>query len=310
MSSVSEFKRIPDFNSNSLFPSLINDKNCSQLDISLYSERDGIIHKINNCLLTFCESTFYYSARLIMYDQRVGMFVKETKDNIAHGLYEQRLWCASDFTPYPRGFIVYSKENQCIANVANLVFMMLNRMIPVRFIKELDFLIGKSGENEAKEHKIYKVRRSSGEIQHCILAEDTCLCLSKPNDKIPNQWRLKVSFNDAPLKDLENLKSLKSGVTNIEKRFPLEDFCKLNNISEISINFNQIQTLVSSKSVVDLPNPSDEAIYNEKNEIYSYYRDNRESIQNEIMLTYFSKLQIYFDLLKTTFPDQIKMNII
>jgi hypothetical protein len=109
-----------------------------ELDTSQYSERDNILYKIHKCLLSFCESTFYYSARMIRYDQSVGMFAKVTNDSDEVKIYHQKIWCASDYTPFPRGYIVYSMENQRIANVANLVFMMLNKIVPMRFIIELD----------------------------------------------------------------------------------------------------------------------------------------------------------------------------
>ena len=52
MSSISKPSHIPELNL-SLFPSLTIDKNCSQFDTSMYSERDAILHQINNCLIMF-----------------------------------------------------------------------------------------------------------------------------------------------------------------------------------------------------------------------------------------------------------------
>jgi len=303
-----------DINFDDLFPSLSIDKSLAQLDTSLYSERDAILHKIHQCLLSFCESTFYYSARFIRYDQSVGMFAKVNTDTEDVNLYHQKLWCASDFAPFPRGYIVYSIENQRIANVANLVFMMLNKIVPMRFISELecgtDTKTNVFNNHTTNPRKIYKIKRTSGEIQDCILGEDSGLYMTKPTDSVPNEWRLKLCFNNAENNDLSNLNMLKIGYTTFEKRVPLSDFCKLNNITSITIDLTKMETQVSLKSDIDVLDQNEHAIYNEDDTIYTYYRDNRESIQDEILHTYFGKTKKYLDIVKTTFPEELKVNII
>jgi hypothetical protein len=134
--------------------------------------------------------------------------------------------------------------------------------------------------------------------------------MSKSNDSVTNEWRLKLCFNNAENNDLSNLNMLKIGYTTFEKRVPLSNFCKLNNITTITIDLNNMKTQVSLKSDVDVLDQNEHAIYNEDDVIYTYYRDNRQSIQDEILHTYFGKTKKYFDIVKTTFPEELKVNII
>ena len=180
------------------FPSLVVDKALSKVSKdSELSPHNAILQQIHICLFGFCEIAFYHSARMVSYDQSVGLYSKSSSGDYPV-LYQLALWCSEDFTVFPRGCIVYSSENRRIANCANLEFMTLHSMIPLRFISELNPITDEKYtteyDGEFYKRRIFKVKRSSGAIQKCIIGKDGCI-YRKTNSDTNSGWRIKVHFN-------------------------------------------------------------------------------------------------------------------
>lgn len=298
------------------FPSLVVDKALSRVtaDTEL-SPHNAILKQIQMCLYGFCECGFYHSARMISYDQSVGLYVKSSSGDYPE-LYQLALWCRGDFTVSTRGCIVYSPENRRIANCSNLEFMMLNSMIPLRFISELNPITDEKYTTEYDgdfyKSRIFKVKRSSGVIHNCIIGRDGCI-YRKTNSDTNSGWRLKVHFNSEG-EYSDDINKLERGSTNVEKTVYLEEFLEMNDIHTITVDVGTIKKCVSTdgykESDLELDENSEQAIYNGNGDVNEYYRDNREIVQKDILSRYFEQIDSYFSTIDNTFGDGIIFKIV
>ena len=265
---------------------------------------DSIIGYID----TFCFNTFYHSGRFSDYDQTVGMFLDVDKPN--KNIYQKKIWCAYEFTVYPRGIIMFSPENELLANLTNMVFMSSKKMVPLKYIVELhptlqDNIHSNTNTHTTQSAKIYILKRSNGTIQECIMSDDGCIIFNNRS----RCWTIKLLFNDSVINE-ENRLSLGNKNTSLVKVIKLDDFCSLNEINTLTINWTQMITDVQTNKLED--KISDNQAINNLNgdKVNLYYKNNRQYIQNEIMGIVFKNTRLYFDTLKQEYPLQRTVTII
>ena len=89
---------------------------------------------------------------------------------------------------------------------------------------------------------------------------------------------------------------------------------EMNDINTITVNLGNIKRCVSTdgykESDLELDENSEQAIYNEHEDVNEYYRDNRAIVQDDILTAYFSKIDAYFTTIDNTFEDGIIFKIV
>ena len=202
-----------------------------EVDNKYLAELITDIIKLND---SFCQSTVFFSMRMMKYDQTVGMFIK------GDDLFNYYIRGCGDFVEFPRGMILHSKENKSLAVCVTLNFMKYQYYIPLEFIDEIPV----RQHNSLK--KIYKLKRTSGKIQNCILGNNHSIFLKSSYNQISegdlSNWRIRVLFNDIEdgNEEVDN-KKLEVNNTTYEKCICIKEFCELNDISKLTFNVSKLK---------------------------------------------------------------------
>ena len=201
---------------------------------------DDILEQIDTVI---CQSNFS-SVRLNV-DQFTNKFYEYNDSNDDSNIVESLIIGCENFVNYPGGRVMYHVSNKILLDCLNIQYMINHNSIPY-CITDFDM------------EKIYKITRSSGEIQDCRIIENTSMIMSKTTD-LPV---IPLCFsNNHTSSDLSSRYDL------LDKRIRITDFLKLNNITEFKIN----------KNFLDIKNydiPSDHPITSELlNELVEYFNN-------------------------------------
>ena len=279
----------------------------------------------------FCQSTVFFSMRMMKYDQTVGLFVK--KDN----LFNYYVKGCGDFVEFPRGMILHSKENLSLAACITLNFMTNQYYVPLEFLDEIPVR-----QHTSLKH-IYTLKRSSGKIQNCILGNNHSIFLKSSLNQISDgdlsNWRIRVLFNDIKDGDeADDNKKLEENITSYEKCICIKEFCELNDISKITFNVSKLKNHVyllddiCSDYDSDSSDSSDSletSDYSEENSLKSDYNSkrlsavynkdgsiNKEFIEHSVKAKkyvvdyYISQLDTYVQTILPHIRKKINMDII
>jgi hypothetical protein len=288
-------------------PELMKDPN--SILIALIKDIVGL----NEC---FCKSSVFCSMRMMTYDQTVGLFIK------GDGLYNYFLRGCGDLVSFPRGMILHSKENWSLAACTTINFMIQESYIPLQFIEELS----DRQSNSCKQ--IYKLKRSSGKIQNCILGNNHALFLKGRNTPQSDSkiWKIRVLFNDidegvegAKADDIINLEK---NLTTFEKCIDIDEFCKINDIAQLTLNVSKLKEHVTisehdSDSFPDTNtdlntdiDSSSEAIYNKQDVIDNDFIENSDRARKYVVDYYISELDKYVQTILPFIQKKINMVLI
>lgn len=291
--------------------------------------------KIIHLLEMFTDSSIYIAMKYMGYDQTINKFY-----NINDITSKYITGCA-DFIQIPRGIIFFNKKNRILANCVDISFMINRGYIPLKYIKEIDVsekVDTQNGTISKIIKKIYKMKRSSGEKQNCILGDNNSLFIkgfSKNSDNPDNpdkDWRIRVLFNDC-LKnknvdntDLEkDLDHLKNNYSILYKCIKIEDFFRENNIEKITIDLSQIKKDIydieheqsctdDSDENIDYSTDESEVNNNQlRNNLYPDYIIDEEYLElsiSNVVDYYFNELDNYFQTIVSSLSDIIKLEII
>ena len=198
---------------------------------------------------SFCKNTMFFSMRMMKYDQTVGMFIKDSN------LFNYQIIGCDDLVEFPRGMILHSKENINLAVCFTLNFMIHKYYIPLEFVDEIPI----RQTNSLKQ--IYKLKRTSGKIQNCILGNNHAIFLKSTSNQIYDElssWRIRVLFNevDDDSEEIDN-KNLEDNITTYEKCICIKEFCELNGISKITFNVSKLKNHLHLVDDIDTDYDSD-----------------------------------------------------
>jgi hypothetical protein len=255
----------------------------------------------------FCQHTIFYSMRMMTYDQTVGLFIK------GDDLYNYQIIGCGDLVEFPRGMILYSKENEKLAACTTLNFMIHKYYIPLHFIEEISI----RQKNTRKQ--LYKLKRSSGKIQNCILGDNHALFLKGVSNNNINtgdidfsNWRIRVLFNDVDEGDegdvADDIKELEENHTTFEKCIYIDEFCKLNDISHLTFNVSKLKEHVTI-SDTEIHNDVG-AIYTKKGDIDTSFVEYSDRARKYVIDYYISELDKFVQTILTFIHPKIKMEII
>ena len=292
------------------------------------SKLTELIKVIVNLNDSFCKSSVFFSMRLINYDQTVGLFIK------GGDLYNYYIIGCGDLVSFPRGMILYSKENWSLAVCTTINCMIQEYYIPLQFIEELS----DRQSNHCK--KIYKLKRTSGKIQNCILGNNHSLFLKGRNNPINlSIWKIRVLFNDIDEvvdgEEEEDIIKLEKNHTTYEKCIDIDEFCKLNDITQLTFNLSKLKqsvTISESESTSEATSESTSestseatseatsestseaeatgAIYNKQGVIDTHFTENIDLSRKYVVDYYISELDIYIQNILPFIQQKIKMVII
>ena len=270
----------------------------------------------------FCQHTIFYSMRMMTYDQTVGLYIK------GDDLYNYQIIGCGDLVEFPRGMILYSKENEKLAACTTLNFMIQESYIPLHFIEELPV----RQANTCKQ--VYKLKRSSGKIQNCILGDNHALFLKgRDISQIDSgSWKIRVLFNDidegidgAKADDIINLEK---NHTTFEKCIDIDGFCKLNDIAQLTFNVSKLKDHVTisehdsehdsdsdSGSVLatDIYTDIDSslgAVYNKHGDIDKDFLEHSDSARKYVIAYYMSELDKFVQKILPYIRKKINIDII
>jgi len=170
----------------------------------ILDSKEIIIENINSVLFSMCFSSRYI--RTDMYDNKKY----DTDDDFK----TEYLWGIQNMYNIPAGAVFYHNSNKLLFDCTNIEFMMTYDIISFKY-------------TNIDKTKIYKVKRSNGDIQPCILINNGGLFIKDDELRIIN------TFNKDKNIELESpyLGEYQKGIT-------INDFIELNNINiEITIPF-------------------------------------------------------------------------
>lgn len=268
----------------------------------------------------FCHSSVYFSMRMMKYDQTVGMFIKDDD------LFNYYIRGCGDLVEFPRGMILHSKENKSIAACVTLNFMKSHYYIPLEIVDEIPV----RQHNSLK--KIYKLKRTSGKIQNCILGNNHSIFLksyyNQNSEGDLSNWRIRVLFNDIEdgNEEVDN-KKLEVNNTTYEKCICIKEFCELNDISKITFNVSKLKNHVYlldeicsdyeqdssdslSASSNDYNSNNLSAVYNKDGSINKEFVEHSVNAKKYVIDYYISQLDTYVQTILPHIRKKINIDII
>ena len=267
------------------------------------SKLTELIKVIVNLNDSFCKSSVFFSMRLINYDQTVGLFIK------GGDLYNYYIIGCGDLVSFPRGMILYSKENWSLAACTTINCMIQEYYIQLQFIEELSV----RQSNHCK--KIYKIKRTSGKIQNCILGNNHSLFLKERNNPINfSIWKIRVLFNDIDevvegAEEEDNTK-LEKNHTTYEKCIDIDEFCKLNDITQLTLNLSKLKQSITIPDMDTSESEATGAIYNKHGVIDTHFTENIHLSRKYVVDYYISELDTYIQNILPFIQQKIKIVII
>lgn len=188
---------------------------------SIFNKPEQLIEKINDTV----NRVSYFCSKLVNIDEFTGKRYEDEDDIPIDELKKSPngyLGCnkiigSSTFTNYNYGTIDYHSSNSLLFKYACLQFMLNNYSIPIEFTN-LD------------DKKIYKFKRSSGDINLGMIKENSSLRFSKTLDCIV----INIKF-DPDINIEDDVDSFYKSFTYMEKSIPLKQFMELNDIPSFTI---------------------------------------------------------------------------
>jgi hypothetical protein len=163
---------------------------------------EDFLERINGVL-----DTIGFSTKLVDYDE----FVKKNYEK--ESVYEYYILGAGNYYIYPRGTVSSHPSNKIFYDVANLQFMLNEKIVPNHLIEsELDF------------DKTIKIPRSSGDLNDGYFVENSALRVSKSMGDVYSY----VKFNE-PKTNFEMIKHVK-----------LYELFNINNIKSFNLIIPQL----------------------------------------------------------------------
>lgn len=313
----------------------------------------------------FCNITIRFSMRIIHYDQIVGLYSKNDKL-----IYQTYITGCHDFVSMPRGVLYYSLENKILTKCVNIHYMVQNGLIPLKFIKEINVINKETHDNlddpdnldnpdnlddqesdydsdeidryniEKNKKNLFKMKRSNGKIQYCVLGCNNSIFLKKFNYTIHNEanhlslkknvfnnseydyndWRVReyFNYNDNDI-TLENPNSnsakdqqvaLESDWTDSYKCIYLKEFCDLNGITKLTIDYSSMIIEKNNEQNSKHYDLEDCALNNKFGEIDSLSLEYLDNVKIGVVDEYNNLLKQYIDIIKINLSEYIEIEII
>ena len=310
----------------------------------------------------FCSITIRFSMRLMHYDQTVGLYSKNEKL-----IYQTYITGCLDFVSIPRGVLYYSLENTILTECVNIHYMIQNGLIPFKFIKELNVVNHDSHNNGCnndnvdnqgnvenqetyinniiktkKKKNLFKMKRSNGKIQYCVLGSNNSIFLKSVNYTIHNEsnhlslketlftnsdididyndWRVREYFNcddnDITLDTSDNhntkeqqRESLEYNYTDSYKCIYLKEFCDLNGITKLTIDYSSMIIQKNKEQTITQYDLEDCALNNKFGEIDLLSLEYLDSVKLGVVDEYNNLLKQYIDIIQINLSKHIEIEI-
>jgi hypothetical protein len=205
----------------------------------IFKNIDDILEQIDTVI---CQSNF--SSLRLNVDQFTNKFYEYNDDNDSNAVESLIVGC-ENFVNYPGGCVMYHNSSQILLDCLNIQYMINHNCIPYS-ITDFDM------------EKVYRITRSSGEIQDCRIINNTSMIMSK---------RTGLPVIPLCFSNNSNSNDILSTYDLLDKRIVITDFLKLNNITEFKIQ----------KKFLDIKNyniPTDYPITSELlNELVEYFNN-------------------------------------
>lgn len=185
-----------------------------------FTDLSTILDRIDNVILKTI-----FSSKRVNVDEYSGIYYEDCDSDIETGEIEShnkgikcnRIIGCGTYINIPGGMVIYHHSNQMLFNYTNIEFMLRHFCIPLEFTNL---------ETDLK----YKIKRSNGSIQECIMYSSDSMKISKSRDKIS----IPLHFTyDPSLIEKENNYSYEYDST---KMVMFDEFVELNNIHKFVIN--------------------------------------------------------------------------
>ena len=279
--------------------------------------RDKYIFDVINNIYGLVSFGINFSSKFINLDETVKRFVETINLDIKEHKNQEKiipenlLVCESllginNFVRFPAGVINYHLINKAFYLVSNIALMLTKGSFPCSLINEFNDDL--NGNNKIKN--MYKIVRSSGYIQNCIILENSSIFYlnTKKIDNLDNsnneknEWRITVCFNDHKnLTDSEinednfNL-STKKNWGLLTKSVYLHEFLDMNNINTLTLNKEKIKNKIKN-SIISFD--KEKLKFKNLEDIYDDTLNNNFSyIQTNVINYFLEKLDLYCESVK------------
>lgn len=211
----------------------------------------------------------------------------ETLKSKEEGYFRSKKITGSNtFTSFNYGVILFHSSNKLLFNYSVLEFMIKNYGIPIKFTS---FDIS----------KVYKFKRSNGDINIGMIKENSSLRISRSMNKVI----INIKFDDKSNIE-EDTEYFYNSITYLEKSVPLKDFMELNGISSFSIevpNYYEKYTSKLSQDKIKCPCKIDENILVLINthyyfQVYQHLQNYKVDFDKEDFKTTLDKMSLTLEL--------------
>jgi len=194
-------------------------KNTREID---FTSEDSIMSRIEG--ITY---KTMFASKFIKIDEITGEEYEETCPDLLI-----RVIPGSQLIYYPPAGVVYCHtDNLLLFRCICINFMILHNIIPFKI-------------TSLQENQIFKIKRSGGFIQRAYLDNNSGIRVSKNNGKLG----LKLGFNSDNTQIINKQNPFVEGkicesnpFLDYNKSVILEEFCQLNNIGVITVDYHQIK---------------------------------------------------------------------